>query len=323
MSYQTHMNIYINNYCNQQCPYCFASDYMDEGKRKEMSIENFDYVLEFLRRENYNHVRFEGGEPTLHARFMDFVDFALAKGFRIMLFTNGLFGRQLQDFLAQRRAFIHYTWNINAPSLYSRGNWLRLKNNLSRLALRNSCLGVNIYSLDQDLDYMVKLCRDLRPFQLRCVFAHQLGGRRIYQTIPLRDLRAFTPKIAKLVQTVGKELNVPSFFDCGFIPCVWSDQDLAILMRYGVFLQGCETCPGIDPDLNVSHCFHIDSPKERMPLAAFNSIGQINTFLQERKDRYNKYALFPECRNCVSKKIGACDGGCLGDRRAAAKGWLK
>ena len=59
------MNIIINNYCNLTCEYCFAKDVMEE-QRQQMTLEQFQWALDFLDASNDGNIRIVGGEPTLH-----------------------------------------------------------------------------------------------------------------------------------------------------------------------------------------------------------------------------------------------------------------
>jgi|GEM_PF-2427285 len=311
------MNLLINNYCNQKCPYCFAYSYMDTKNKKDMTFENYRKALAFLKASHREFVRFEGGEATLHPQFMDFVDYALAHGFAIMLFTNGLFDKKVRDFLKLRQRYVHYTWNLNPPPLYSSGMRQRLLDNLEGLSHKQSSFGVNIYSETQDLDYMFRFCKRFRPNSLRCVFAHRLRGGGMCQTIPLQAQRKVTPKIVSLIRKVGSKLGIPAFFDCGFIPCAWSDEALGTLIRCGTRFQGCEPCLGIDPDLNIAHCFHFHDKHLVFKLQDFSDEKAVVERVRESMGRYRKHFLFKKCPQCLSRVLRACDGGCLGDRKTS------
>ena len=311
------MNVYITSYCNQGCPYCFAVDYMSSSDKKEMTFESFKKVLDFLKRSHVGKVKLEGGEPTLHPAFEDFVDFALLRGFEVELFTNGLFGEKLREFLQVRRHHVGYLWNINSPHLYQPKDWEKLRNNLGCLTGGRSSFGVNLYHAGQPLDHVYDLCREFRPASLRYVFAHQMGRLKA-AVVAAQDLPKVIAQVVALTRKVAEELGIRSYVDCGFIPCVWSDADLATLIRYGTLYQGCSVCPGVDPDLNVSHCFHVSEPADVAPLESFQDMNAVLEFFDGIKKKYQHLSLFNHCKDCLSKKLGSCDGGCLGDRLAAS-----
>jgi len=315
------MNIYINNYCNQRCPYCFAVDYMGGKEKKEMSLDNFKKVLAFLKKSRFMKLRLEGGESTLHPLFEDFIDLSLSRGFTVDLFTNGQFGGKVRKFLYLRNQYLTYIWNINHPSFYARDNWKKLKSNIAKLTAGNSLFGVNVYNLEQDLSYMYDLCKAFKPRMVRYVFAHQTGGDSLVSTIHPRDLHKIIPRVIGLTKQLGEELGVKLMFDCGFIPCIWPDHALAVFVKYGTIFNYCYLCPGIDTDLNVSHCFQTYKENDKKKLTDFKNSDELYMFLRDVKDKYRDLNLFPKCRSCYSRKLNVCDGGCLGDRKAIAKGW--
>ena len=60
------MNLMVNNYCNLHCPYCFAQEEMHSKKAMNITIENYEIFLDFLKKNDMDSVRLIGGEPTLH-----------------------------------------------------------------------------------------------------------------------------------------------------------------------------------------------------------------------------------------------------------------
>lgn len=54
----------------------------------------FDNVMRVLHETGIKDIRFTGGEPTIHPRFIYFVETALKEGFKVGLISNGSFLRQ-------------------------------------------------------------------------------------------------------------------------------------------------------------------------------------------------------------------------------------
>ena len=309
------MNVYINNYCNQQCPYCFAKDYMNAASKEEMTFGDFKQVLRFLQRSKCNRLTLEGGEATIHPHFMQFVEYALQRGFNIYLFSNGLFSKEIQNFIQERASSFGICWNVNEPRFYSEVNWQTLLCNISALRTTHAwTLGINIYRLDQDLSYVYPLCEEYSPLHLRYVFAHHIGTDPRQKVIPQSDLPRKTQDLTELTRKVAINLGIPTLFDCGFIPCIWTDEQLGVLMRYAARIGGCSLCPGVDYRLRVTHCFHIDSGRS---LGEFGSVTEIYKYLDQYKKQYDGSFLHKKCRLCVERRIGVCDAGCLGDRKYA------
>ena len=57
--------IFITGYCNLQCPYCFSRGL----KPVEMSLSDFEEILQWASRNGISRISLCGGEPTTHSRF--------------------------------------------------------------------------------------------------------------------------------------------------------------------------------------------------------------------------------------------------------------
>jgi organic radical activating enzyme len=308
------MNICINNYCNQKCPYCFASDYIKK-EGKNMTFSNFKKVVDFLKKSNHKYLRIAGGEPTLHPEFKEFIDWGINEGFGIVLMTNGLFDKDVQSFLYEKRDYLSYLWNINNPGFYKKKQWELLESNLHKLVdSEGSTFGVNIYSINQDLNYIFSLAKKFKPSSIRYVLVHKINGKNKNNVIKLQDISSTTKKIVNLTKKLGDQLGIGCTFDCGFIPCLWDDKDLGILLKYNVSLGKCKICPTVDFDLKISHCFHKYDEKDCSELDKFKNYKEIKEYLSNIKKKYSNTSLFNKCKGCVHKKLLACDGGCMEDR---------
>ena len=86
-------NLIITNYCNAECPFCFAADsrhrMMRNGSREMDEIE-FRDCLEFSMGGGNRELRLLGGEPTLHPLFKDFVKVGREAGCSVTVFSNGV-----------------------------------------------------------------------------------------------------------------------------------------------------------------------------------------------------------------------------------------
>ena len=62
------INLFLTYQCNLNCSYCFATGLATEFP-KEISHENFDLFLDWLKEHNIPAIGILGGEPTMHSRF--------------------------------------------------------------------------------------------------------------------------------------------------------------------------------------------------------------------------------------------------------------
>ena len=64
--------ILLTEKCNANCSNCFNADYR---KNKDMYIEDFFMLCDFLSVNNIKHLKIMGGEPTVHPYFLDAVEY--------------------------------------------------------------------------------------------------------------------------------------------------------------------------------------------------------------------------------------------------------
>lgn len=86
----------ITNICNLKCPFCS----IDDKKKREMSILEFDNVLNKINSYTdylYLHVK---GEPLLHSKFKEILDICSKYNKKVNITTNGtLLNKKVNDIL--------------------------------------------------------------------------------------------------------------------------------------------------------------------------------------------------------------------------------
>ncbi len=117
---------YINltSKCNLRCKHCFGS-YSKESKN-ELNLEEWKKVIDDLVRCNVFYVVLSGGEPTQSPIFKDFVDQLIKKGIYFILTTNGVFSKNIRNFIVDRKDYlISIKISLDGPDSKSHG-FLRL-----------------------------------------------------------------------------------------------------------------------------------------------------------------------------------------------------
>jgi MoaA/NifB/PqqE/SkfB family radical SAM enzyme len=284
---------------------------------REMGIEDFRTVLAFLGRSGHTSFHLAGGEPTLHRRFPELLDLAIAGGFRVGILSNGLFGERIRSHLVSRLdRFDSLLLNVNEPSACTAERWATLRANLAALG-EKALLGVNIHRVGQDLDWLLDLAREFPVIGLRFVFAHQSGRTASPDVLAYEEIPGETDRLVRLVDRAGTELGIMLVYDCGFLPCLFDEKQREVLRRSNCVLGGCEpTNLTVDVDLRVSHCFNREDPARVVRLRDFDHADQLEAFFREaiRRDGEGRF-LFEECPACPERRAGTCGGGCLADRR--------
>ena len=91
-----YVHIDITHRCNLKCLCCRWHSPLIESRRDksisdDISVEIFERLCEDLHAMGTQEMYFVGtGEPMLHPRIFDLVAIAKAKGFKLILYTNGL-----------------------------------------------------------------------------------------------------------------------------------------------------------------------------------------------------------------------------------------
>lgn len=78
-------HIEVTNRCNEQCVHCYIPH---EEKTVTLSSEDTFRVLDELAQMGNLHIILGGGEPLLHPEFFAIYEYAVKKGFRVILLTN-------------------------------------------------------------------------------------------------------------------------------------------------------------------------------------------------------------------------------------------
>ncbi|MEJ2041287.1 MAG: radical SAM protein, partial [Desulfosarcinaceae bacterium] len=116
--------------CQLRCDYCFARELQDEYA-DDMSRENFQRLLGWMRGRGLASAGFIGGEPTLHPLLPDMIEATAEAGILPVLFTNALFSEDLAHQLS--RSVSNFVVNYNDPAFYTRRQQKRRDAALSRL----------------------------------------------------------------------------------------------------------------------------------------------------------------------------------------------
>lgn len=80
--------IYLTTECNLRCPHC----YMDAGlkKEEELTTEEIKKLLVVLKKLNYTHITYTGGEIFLRDDLCEILEFSKKLNLKNILLTNGI-----------------------------------------------------------------------------------------------------------------------------------------------------------------------------------------------------------------------------------------
>lgn len=306
-------NIAITNYCNLQCPYCFADKFIKEEDKEMISLEQLSTILEFLSKSSTGRVGLIGGEPTLHPRFSDILDlvnkFCVMYKTRCVVFTNGI---NLYDYARNIGGNIGCLVNANHPDIIGASKWESLKKSLDRVQLcagsDSITLGINLYPDMIDYDYIFELLKRYKRTRVRtsyvaptCQFSN-IDKHEYYEEAK----NIFIPFVER-----AKSEGITVRLDCNHIPrCYFKEGELSLIDSVVEgFHTYCEPVVDITPDMKFTACF---GAYELFDLRDFDNMLEVERFL-----RYKK--LYPlaeancsgKCSTCNKHQNLSCQGGCL------------
>lgn len=80
------LQVFITDKCNLRCPECFYGQWLGT---KEMDVDEYKrHVLKYL--QYIKKVTLLGGEPTLHKRLAEIIEFNAGLGLKTTIYTNGI-----------------------------------------------------------------------------------------------------------------------------------------------------------------------------------------------------------------------------------------
>lgn len=304
-------NISITLSCNQKCGYCFARNLKKETGH--MPPEIFAQTLDYLERSGIRQASVLGGEPTIHPLFGRFVDMIEERGFDLLLFSNGRMPAKslarLKRFPAERLSVLV---NIDPAACPPKIGDKRLRQVLETLGGR-IIPGCTIHHPGVSPAPFLPLINEFGLSRtIRVGLAHPCAGAensflhpRHYRTVG-RGLGLFARQ--------ALEHGVRLEFDCGFVPCMFGEEDLELFASLGE-LPGarCNPLPDILPDGRAIPCYPLARVRQT---ACFpdDTSRSVQARLCEYLAVFAHTGIYGECGRCPLREQSLCNGGC----RAAA-----
>lgn len=317
-------NIAIINYCNLQCPYCFADDMIKE-KSVTITLDDYRKILEFISKSPDNHVGIIGGEPTLHPDFDNILKetnkYCKECHTTATLFTNGLELLNHLPYIGDRFGIL---LNCNSPKFMTETQWqktLKIIDHLADLSWLDDemrekppkvNLGCNVHPGLEDYSYIWDIVKKYKLHHLRTSVVSP-GGKYMCMR---NDKEAYYTKMKPIFVEHCKnaikhkcKLNM----DCGHIPsCYFTVEELEIVREACDCHQGdfCEPVIDITSDFKATACFGTWDPVD---IRDFENVPELRRYLMAKKNLPRAYAnCTGKCKTCKKHELLKCQGGCLG-----------
>jgi len=312
------MNLIINDTCNRACPYCFARSKvgLSEGEprpeARDISLENFERYLEFHLRSGSPKLKLLGGEPTLHPEFLEILRRGHERGLEILVFTNGLWPRKVQDGLqsmplAQWK--IQFLFNVNEPQMQPPVQ-LALATKCMQIAGAQGECGFNIYRDDFDLQFIPDLIDAAgMSREVRLGLASPIVGTE-NSFVEAEYFKAIGARLVDQLAQLERR-SVLGTFDCGFPLCMFTEEDLGSLaLNTRGFRSVCGFPIDVGPDLTAWPCFPL-SNFENLRLLDFANAEELQEHYRKRLAPMRRMGALDECVTCKYLQREQCNGGCV------------
>lgn len=307
-------NLTITTACNLRCPFCFAASHMHASPPQFISLHTFAAHLDFLDRSGIDQVRLIGGEPTLHPQFPELIRQIQQRQRRLLLFSHGLIPESALHALIglppdQCRVLINTNASSHADGRPTATEIAHRHTVMSYLGPR-ALPGMTLYSINLDLLPLLTLIQETGCLPvIRLGLAHPtLDGRNRY--LSPKQYRLMGRRVSQFA-TQAARLGVTLEFDCGFIPCMFSPDDLKLLHQAHADI-GWHCNPILDISLQgqAIHCFPLTG-RIQIPLQPDSQATTLRQQLITQTAPYRTIGLYPECPTCSHRHSGTCPGGCL------------
>lgn len=294
-------NISLTTACNRDCACCFA-----RAERRSavshMTVETFVRALDFLERSGIHEARLLGGEPTLHPLFVELAEMALARGLRVLVFSNGLMPepvlRRLESAPPERVAVL-----LNV-SERDPGQAAALR----RLGPRVT-LGFNIHAPAFDVAFLLEwICGFGLSPGLRFGLAHP-AVRESNVWLHPRQYSAVGERLARFArEAAGAGVRIS--FDCGFVPCMFPGGDLKAVDPASDAGMRCSPVLDLLPDGRIISCYPL-ADVACAPLPEQETADTVRRRFAAKLEPYRRLGVYRECAGCAWRESGRCAGGCL------------
>lgn len=299
------MNILFTDYCNYKCEYCFAEESMSCGSKENLSLENFEKIIQYHKENNIREFRIIGGEPTLHPDFIYYlVKLAHDKFFnRIHIFSNVSFDKEILDtiLLLSKIKRITLLPNVNEPCKIGDKNYKRTVENLTALVKADSVgsLGINIYDPNMDIEYIFDLADMLKLKNIR--WSVSVPNIKIDKNFDVKGyFKTFVPLLKKFfLGAIDRGIKLR--LDCNTIPlCIFDDDEYRLLTYANPDIVASPLCNiiiDVKPNLDTIRCFGLSDMKNKQ-LENYPNMDDLKKSFEEEFFDLTHETLFDECSSC-------------------------
>ena len=289
------MNLYLTHRCNRGCPFCFARKVLKEAGNdldEIMSINEVRLLLDHFPEieTSVKNLGLLGGEPFLYPHLGKLLNLLSERGISSKIFTSAT--NEMPDELKamsveEAYGILNFVVNVGTRDTYTEEKIQRLYTFLRHFAPLVS-LSFTIFDLTTDPTYLFELIDEYglsRNIRTGIALPILYGGNQFISLNDYKKAGEYFVAVARKAAERGITLSM----DCGFIACMFNDQQIGELLRLGTGVHFlCGAAMDIGPKLQAWNCF---------PLF---QIGRVDA-LQAKN--------LADLESMLMRK-GLCEGGC-------------
>lgn len=312
-------NLLITNYCNQSCPFCFASREMkSKTLSKEMSLKDYQITLRKIKRsKHYKVIKLLGGEPTLHSQLFQMLDMAIHDGLMVQIFTNGIMKAEVSEKLKQYGTNVGYTFNCVTPGFqHNKNTRSAVIANMRDLSAKSHITTSITIDPFFRIDTFVETAEQVFPLlhSIRIGFSNPIAGNRNWYSFS--DFPKMGGIMVEFMEKARKHGFKGEFtMNCGFTRCMFSDEQFSYIKKelkhIGWSCFGKESSMDVGVDMSAFHCFPLSEHK-RIDL---KTVGYAKANSELIRERMKLWARLKNevCLKCPFYGFGGdkCPGPCL------------
>lgn len=309
-------NITINNFCNLQCPYCFADNIA--GIAENMSLNEFSSILEFIN--HTESINILGGEPTLHPQFQSILNilykYNVDAQISTWIFTNGTNLSPYLSWFAEHSDIMHILLNCNSPAVQTEEHWSNFVQLMDDIYTNEvlspiTMLGCNLYPDCTDYSYIWNFAQQYNLATIRVSVASPGGQLRSWRDKKWEYFDTMKPIFMQFVND-AIENGVHLLFDCSQLPkCIFTAEELEAILMCG-WLMDIEYCnPPVDILMNgkAIPCLGNYVPIDYTNFGSYAELRHYFTLVINQNAANNNGQ--GACANCIKREHLTCQGGCL------------
>lgn len=309
------INLFVTYRCNLACSYCFARELQPEFPT-DLTEQDFERLLTWMRGAGVPSVAFIGGEPTLHPGLAGMIERAAQAGIAVVLFSNGLFDAELAERIAPHVS--NFVINYNEPALYAPGQQARLDKTLARLRALDAHMAFskNFSRRYSNYEYLLAGCERYGVSSVRYDISRpSRSGANDYFTDD--DTQRIISHVVDFVKECEAR-GIKTGLDCSVKLCDLRVEDRNYLERVSMKFSGvCHPSMDIHPDLSASYCL----PLREVAVAdvtAFPNQEALMWHFAELVRPMRRVSVSHQCLDCKDF-MRRCQGGCLALRRLSGE----